>query len=341
MHIQAQKAVETLLSAVPKRAAIVLERRFGLGKGNRRYTLEAIGKTYGITRERVRQIERDGLQRIKKSSVYKEFFPTFALFKEYLSSQGGVLTEESLVHHFTEDPRDASFVRFLVMLTPHLVYRGEDMSFRARWACDPPNMDKVERVLRTTAAEARVHSGVVATPELIAAVARHSAGEALLDSTDEIALQRLAISRELAHNFFGEWGHISSPLVRPRGVRDMAYLVFQKEGKPLHFLQAAERIRSMVAPRKVHVQTVHNELIKDIRFILVGRGTYGLAEWGYEAGTVRDIITRVLSRGPLPREGIVSAVLQKRNVKENTILINLQNRKHFKRLEDDRYSNTV
>ena len=86
---------------------------------------------------------------------------------------------------------------------------------------------------------------------------------------------------------------------------------------------------------------MHNELIKDGRFVLVGRGMYGLAEWGYEPGTVQDIITRVLSGGPMTKDDLVKKVLNKRQVKENTILINLQNRKNFKKLPDGTYTNAV
>jgi len=54
-----------LFAVLPKRTKDVLDQRFGLGKSPNRMTLDAIGKRYGITRERVRQIEADGLSRIE------------------------------------------------------------------------------------------------------------------------------------------------------------------------------------------------------------------------------------------------------------------------------------
>jgi hypothetical protein len=88
--------------------------------------------------------------------------------------------------------------------------------------------------------------------------------------------------------------------------------------------------------RKVHVATVHNELIKDTRFVLVGRGLYALAEWGYQPGVVKEIISKVLkeSKKPLTKEEIVEKVLGQRFVKENTVALNLQDKNRF--VKDDK-----
>ena len=51
----------------------------------------------------------------------------------------------------------------------------------------------------------------------------------------------------------------------------------------MHFKEVAEAI-SKTFGKKTHYATCHNELIKDSRFVLVGRGMYALAEWGYQAG---------------------------------------------------------
>jgi len=114
----------------------------------------------------------------------------------------------------------------------------------------------------------------------------------------------------------------------------------KNHGKPLHFSQVTDLInKSLPSSRQAYVQTVHNELIKDPRFVLVGRGLYALKEWGYEPGTVSETIGQILKKeGPLAKQEILDRVLQKRLVKENTILINLQNRKLFERDEVGKYS---
>jgi DNA-directed RNA polymerase delta subunit len=81
-------------------------------------------------------------------------------------------------------------------------------------------------------------------------------------------------------------------------VRDFAYLAVKKHGSPLHFREVASLIEKMFN-RAAHVATTHNELIKDPRFVLVGRGMYALREWGYTQGVVRDVIREALRKqGP-------------------------------------------
>ena len=158
--------------------------------------------------------------------------------------------------------------------------------------------------------------------------------------TEQALKSHIGLCRHISQNPFGEWGLISSPEVSPRGVKDKAYLVFKKEKHPLHFTEVANLINKMVfLGRKAHPQTVHNELIKDPRFVLVGRGTYALSDWGYEPGTVRDVLVSILKNANqgLTKEEIVKTVQSKRLVKENTILLNLQNRKVFKKTPDHRF----
>ena len=150
----------------------------------------------------------------------------------------------------------------------------------------------------------------------------------------------LTVSKELGRNVFGEIGLVSSAEVKPKGVRDKAYLVLKKEKQPKHFSEIAKLINvTGFSARKANVQTVHNELIKDQRFVLVGRGMYGLSEWGYRPGTVKEVLVDILksSSKPLIKADLVAKVLDSRMVKENTILLNLQDSKVFSKREDGTY----
>ena len=148
-----------------------------------------------------------------------------------------------------------------------------------------------------------------------------------------------SISKQFSANVFGEVGLVSWPEVTPRVVRDKAYLVLRRKCKPLHFEEIANLVTELgIDSKKTHPQTVHNELIKDGRFVLVGRGLYALREHGFEGGTVKEVIEKLLkSRGPLSSKEVVRLVNERKILKENTILLNLQSRKHFKRIEDGRY----
>ena len=135
----------------------------------------------------------------------------------------------------------------------------------------------------------------------------------------------------------GEWGVAQSPNVRAKGMRDYAYLTIKRHGSPMHFTEVARTISDLF-DRKAHVATCHNELIKDSRFVLVGRGLYALSEWGYSAGVVKDVIQEILKKyGPLTRSEIIERVRKERYVKDNTILVNLQDSKLFGRDDKGRY----
>ena len=334
-------ASEAVLACIPKRSAIVLEKRFGLGKSNKRSTLEAIGNSYGITRERVRQIESDALNRIRKAGVFAHLQPLFSDFTEYIQQQGGIVAENQLFSHFSNEYVSPEAVRFLLTLHPQIIYRGESDIWHSRWGLDGVMMDSVEHALQRVSDTIKSKTETIAYEELVNMIQKELAAESIATPSRAVLSAYIANSKQIDKNHFNKWGHASSPLIRPRGVRDLAYLVFQQTGTPMHFSTAADRIREIATKRLVHAQTVHNELIKDNRFVLVGRGMYGLSEWGYEPGTVQDIIARALSSGPLLKDDLVKKVLHKRQVKENTILINLQNRKHFKKFPDGTYGNVV
>ena len=137
----------------------------------------------------------------------------------------------------------------------------------------------------------------------------------------------------------GEWGKRTSPNIKTRGIKDFAYLVVRKSGRPMHFREVAREIFTEFK-RKAHTATCHNELIRDPRFVLVGRGIYGLREWGKSGGIVRDVIIEVMSKRvvPLSKNEIIELVKNERIVKYNTVVVNLQNPKYFKKESDGKYS---
>jgi hypothetical protein len=157
--------------------------------------------------------------------------------------------------------------------------------------------------------------------------------------SDTYAVALAGISKQLA-TLNGRWGLIKWPTVNPKNIRDKIYVILSENGKHMHFNEIAEAIKASDFKRKdVTTQAIHNELIKDKRFVLIGRGIYALKEWGYKKGTVADIISEVLKAAgePLHRDEIVKRVLKSRFVKETTILLNLQSKPQFKRVAKATY----
>ena len=136
------------------------------------------------------------------------------------------------------------------------------------------------------------------------------------------------------------WGLTKWPSVNPRNIRDKIYVVLKENGQPMHFSEIARQVKSQNFHRNnVTEQAIHNELIKDDRFVLIGRGIYALAENGYKKGSITDVITELLRQnGPMYRDDIVREVLKSRQVRETTILLNLQSKPQFKRVAKNQYA---
>jgi hypothetical protein len=151
--------------------------------------------------------------------------------------------------------------------------------------------------------------------------------------------RNLAIVTKGLSHFEDLWGLKNWPAVNPKSIRDRAFVALSKHTKPLHFSDIANHIERVTpSGRKVTTQAVHNELIKDDRFVLIGRGIYALGDWGYTAGTVADMIKAVLSEEqPLHKDEIVRRVLLRRQVKVTTITLNLQEKHHFERVAKATY----
>lgn len=326
-----------LLDVLPERAYDVLSSRFGLEDSIERQTLESIGQKYGITRERVRQIENFALQSIKKSDAFAKEKATFEELHRVIDSLGAVLSEEDLLKSISSDESIQNHINLFLVLGDPFVREKEDEHFKHRWNIDEDLSNSVYDALRKVYSNLK-DDELVPEGEIISNFLGHLKDVADKYKNEEIAKRWLKLSKLIGQNQFGDWGRADSSNIHTRGMRDYAYLVIRRHGSPLHFREVADHI-SKAFDRKAHVATTHNELIKDPRFILVGRGLYALNEWGYTPGVVRDVIKEILKKeGPLSREQIAEKVMKERYVKENTIAVNLQNNKHFKKTKDGLYS---
>ena len=325
-----------LLSGLPDRSRRVLSDRFGLaGKGEGR-TLDAIGQEYGVTRERIRQIENHGLAAVRESDAYGTHAATLEDLKKAINALGGILAEETLLREIAKNEADRNHLVFILTVGHPFDARREDNDFRTRWYTDEQLAEQVEEAL-TELYESIEANRLTPEDEFLQLFSKHLKTAGVKNRPEEALSHWLAISKRLGRNPLGEWGRMDSPHVRIKNTRDFAYLTLKRHGSPMHFTEVAKGIEKLFN-RRTHPATTHNELIKDGRFVLVGRGLYALKEWGYEPGVVRDVIKGILQReGPLSREDIVDRVKRERYVKDATIAVNLQNGT-FTRLSDGRYS---
>lgn len=332
-----KQVIKQLILALPERARDVVQSRYGLGKETKKMTLESIGKKYGITRERVRQIENYAINHIKKSKQYKEQKPAFDELEVYMHSLGAVVAEEDLLKHSSKDKSLQNHIHFMLVLGDAFKKEKEDDNFKHRWHVDKDLSEKIHESLHKLY-KSLSDDEIIPESDLISSFLEHLKDVSEKYKSEEVMKRWLSMSKMIGKNPLGEWGRSASSNIRAKGVRDYAYLVIRKHGSPIHFRDVAKQI-SELFNKEAHVATTHNELIKDSRFVLVGRGLYALSEWGYMTGVVKDVVRKIIEKeGPLTKEQVIDKVLKERYVKENTILVNLQNPKYFKKDKEGKYS---
>ena len=334
--LDTEALVQAVLETIEReREREIVARRFGLF--DRKETLEQIGELLGITRERVRQLEKSVMSRLRANTEAGELprgteIETALL--GYLAEHGEVarVTDVSEAITAENSKTDQSRVAFLASLCPGIVTIEENDDFYQaignRKVRDDKSIKKDVAKLVDTIKKA-------AEPKPIDEIA------AAANFTDATQAEALAsVSKKLA-TLNGRWGLVKWPMVNPKNIRDKIYVILKEKGKHMHFNEIADAIKGSEFKRKdVTTQAIHNELIKDKRFVLVGRGIYALKEWGYEKGTVADIIAEILRKegAALHRDEIVKRVLKSRYVKETTILLNLQGKPQFKRVAKATYA---
>ena len=332
-----KKITKKITSELALRESDVIMNRFGLTALGEKKTLEEIGKKYNITRERVRQIEDAALTFIKKSSAYKAEQVVFDEIKHIMHKLGSIVAEHELLPYMSKDKGTQNHIHFFLTLGDVFKKHREDDHFHTRYSVDDEMTEKVHTALRKLYASLN-DEDLVPETEMIKKFFDHMKELSEEYRDEEMAKRWLSMSKTMAKNPLGEWGKASSPNIRIRGVKDYAFLVMRRHGSPMHFREVADSI-SKIFNKKIHYATCHNELIKDSRFVLVGRGMYALSEWGYKKGIAREVIADILKReGSLSKEDVVQKVNKERYFKKNTILVNLANPKYFKKNKSGLYS---
>lgn len=346
-HFNPAEIVGQILKLLQTKEGDVLRRRFGLD-GQAPETLEEIGKTFHVTRERIRQIERSAKQKLlHDKNAQATLHPVEQLVTTFLTNSGGMVDDETLAHHFlqysTETKTNIQTLDFLFreLFADKISPVRADKEFRPAWRLKLSSLELIRETITVLVDVISKAGHPLSQPEILTAFrqtefARHHEHQL----TDDGILAALGISQSLGRNPFGDYGLSTWGSILPRRMHDKIYLVLRKHGKPLHFTEITRLINEAgFGRRKAYPPTVHNELILNEQYVLVGRGTYALREWGYEPGVVADVLVKILQDAghPMSRDELVSKVLEQRFVKRNTIHLALNNRQRFQRLNDGRY----
>lgn len=320
-----ERLVFSIVESCPKikkeREKKILYARFGIGESPK--TLDAIGKTLGITRERIRQIVGNTLRKIQKSCLQKEVTEKIAKIEEFIQKNGGYVTNSDLFERFTHgETSEQNAVRLIACLSKDIEILKESNTLKGGWNGVSLKQSEIKNLSEKIVKFLKDSKKILSTAEIQKEIKKE---------TKVVACILLA-TKAVMKTDNNRWGLSVWPNVNPKSIRDKSKYIVLRHGKPIHYTELAKKI-SDLGEKKVTKQSVHNELIKSEEFILVGRGIYALAEWGYRSGVVEEVIVEVLEEAgqPLHKNDIVKKVLERRIVKSSTIVLNLQ-KSRFKRV---------
>ena len=336
LHLIATLIEKALKVVDQPREQEIITRRFGLNGAKE--TLEQIGERLDITRERVRQLEKAALIRLKIASEKGEIEHLAEIEKALirnLAESGRISKTQALADHYLEksaSAQEVSNILFITEISSKLVVIQENDKYHSAIAnAEYGDERKIKTAIDEIVNIIKKNKSPMTLDEL----------DAKLSYEHPSQIEAIASISKLLASLNGIWGLEKWPSVNPKNIRDKIFVILGAKKEPMHFSEIAEEIRKSDFSRKdVTTQAIHNELIKDKRFVLIGRGIYALDDWGFKKGTVADTIAAVLKEAgePLYRDEIVKRVLEKRKVKETTVLLNLQSKKDFVRVAKATYT---
>lgn len=330
IEINFSELMNRLLSLLSDKERDVVQRRFSLD-GKSKETLDRIGKSYQITRERVRQIEAVALKKLARISMDPSMRKIHNLAFDILVNHGNIMAEDFLISEMLKNMDetknlDVNAMKLAMKVSDQMIKQEKNQFFRAFWRTSETKLLEVKNCIKAIQIEMKKQKEVMTEEKLMSA---------LQDKfSPEMIKSALPVDWEFKQTEDG-WGLTSWRHINPRSIKDKIMIIFKDIGKPMHFTDIVNHVlRSFSAKKVVTHQAIHNELIRHDDFVLVGRGVYALNEWGLPSGTVCDLIKTVLEENqkPMKRQEIINAVLEKREIRIGTISLNLQKYPFFKRV---------
>lgn len=313
-----EMAVEILqnISSTHLRRSIIFNLRYGLNQGNT-LTLEAVGDIYGLTRERIRQIEVEAIKQCKIPKLFNRFGPTFVLLEREMESFGGVVREDLFLKYLSPNPIEQNRVLLCLKLCDSVDFVYEDKNFYSSWSLKGKRskfFKSFSNLLVLFGEEDYLEE------KRIVGIASSIFGIESSSENYNKVINLLSLSKKIGKNEKGEWGMLSSVFITQRNIGDCSYVILKERGTPMHFREIAQEINKKFK-KAYYEETCHNSLVFDKRFILVGRGVYALQDSNYSSKDILELTTELLSRagGTMLLESLVKRIMKKKIVKETSI----------------------
>ncbi len=329
--------LEDLFLVLSPKEKEVIVKRFALNNGGTRQTLESIGQSFSVTRERVRQIEKIALSKLRRTIENTKLALIHRFAREVLEEKGGLCMEDLLISEILKklpghESADSNISLLALAVHPEFEKTEKNLQFHSFWRLKSLSEERAKQLCNAVFSVLSKKKDVCPQEILLLEVQDYlkTKGES---GEEPAVLSAMEVDKRFKKTKEGmglmNWRHIN-----PKSIRDKALIVLKQSGKPMHFVEIANQILASGFDKKtVTVQAVHNELIRDEMFVLVGRGLYALKEWGYKKGTVSEVIEDLLrKKSPMSKKEIIDGVMKQRQVKKGTISLNLQKNPRFERV---------
>ncbi|QQR55149.1 hypothetical protein IPG41_01075 [Candidatus Peregrinibacteria bacterium] len=337
--IKLHELVENLLVVLSEKEKFIIKSRFALNVPQK-LTLEQIGQQFGVTRERVRQIEKTALRKLERNAQNTNIRILTEFAKALLQKEGGIAADSyfkeqllKILPNITSE--EIQELHLALSLDRDIHFEPNTLKNHPYWRTARFNDNSIATVGNISNKTLSKTSHILPIEQLAEKINENSENPLSINQITNIF--RIIREYKITDQGIGlyNWRHIN-----PRTLKDKIIYILNREKRPLHFEKLTNLIReSKFDQKRTNIQAVHNELIRNENFILIGRGIYALQEWGYKTGTVADVITEILADGvPRSREEITKAVLDQRHVKTITIYLNLKNKNQFARVGRDKYT---
>ncbi len=331
------KVIEDFLLLLTQKERYVIERRFNLDQ-KEKSTLEEIGQKYSVTRERIRQIEKNALNKLRRNLDNAPLSTVSNSAYEVLKNAGGVMIEDmmiaELLKQYPEHSRES--IQLILSIDKRYNRIPNTVHFHPYIVSSEFKESMISGLCKNSISQLKKNRDIMTVDALYKVLVENKG----LEISKEGYKSLLYLDKKIKlvdENSLGlsDWRHIN-----PRTLRDKIFFILRSEKSPMHFVEIANRIIEAKFDKKnINLQAVHNELIRHPDFVLIGRGIYGLSEWGFKPGTVADIITDLLrGKESLSQEEIIDAVLKQRKVKPITIILSLKSKDQFIRVGRKQYS---
>lgn len=330
------RSFSDILNSLSEKEKSVIERRVGLF--SKKETLQNIGNSFtpSITRERVRQIEESWIKkiwRIVKATLLKDIQTTS---KKYLELHWGIISKDKLISILIKDlslePNVNAWILEVIIQSDFDIKKSKQ-KLNCKIYFSLPNVSKqtIEAVHKEALKILKKKKDVMEKTSLYEMIADN------IDSKEKLSLSFIDSILDLFDDIvFWEENLVwltKWKILNPKTLKDKAIYIMKKAKVPMHFVDISNKITDMLW-ENVKVNTIHNELIRNEEFVLIGRWIYALKEWWFVPGTVLDVIINILEKNwePMSTEDITKEVLKTRNVKQTTIYMNLQNKDKIERV---------